>query len=185
MRRPAAVVLATFMVLQAGAVPAAGAEGQGLLREVCVVVVVAEGARDEDVAELLANGEAAVVSNPVACGIDAGRPFLSDADDGAVKIDEAVEGLLDVRSVPWQRLVIHPDGKSLDIHFMAGIPQCTALDRVEVEPSPTGLDVRVFIGVPRDARACPAIARKYVVTVELDTVLFAGGIDPPTGVDVG
>ena len=83
---------------------------------------------------------------------------------------------IDVREGRWSELVFRDGGRTLDVYFSAGVPQCYGLDRVEVTTDDAGLDVKVFVGSypPEEGMGCPAPMHSWVTTVDLGERLAFG-----------
>lgn len=182
MKRVAAGVVIGIMLMQAAASASQDAHaGSEPVREICVAVAADASLSDQDVAELVAAGEATVVGLGDACSTARVSPPLDEPPDAARHIEEATGGLVDIHETAWEQLVVRPDGRTVDIYFWGGHKDCTDLDRVEVKAAPRGWDIRVFTGRRPDVEVCPAVASRYVVTIELDAPLFTGGSDRRRG----
>jgi hypothetical protein len=92
--------------------------------------------------------------------------------------------MVDAASVPWDRLEIGPDDRSLRVYFFGGAPECSGLARVEIDRDGEVPTVTVWMGLRPDAaeRICPAIALPYHVDIDLEEPLVRDGApaDGPT-----
>jgi hypothetical protein len=103
---------------------------------------------------------------------------IGEYHDNAILLDDMVEDLVAVEGRPWEALVVHADGRTIDIYFSGTDPNCTKLHDLEVGIRPTGLDIMVRTGRPTEVTACRDRGGvPYVVTVELEQTLFGGGHD--------
>jgi len=93
----------------------------------------------------------------------------------AIILDERIEGLIDITERPWEALVVRPGGRTVDVYFSAGDPDCTELHDLEATMQSSGLEVVVETGNPAVAEFCDQAFRTYVVTIELDDAEFSGG----------
>lgn len=108
-----------------------------------------------------------VASAPV---VGLGESYLDEPIIGVPRGD-----IEDAREVPWSRIEIHPDGRSLDVYYLNGLEECFGLDRIEVSPTDSGLDIKVFTGHRPFEGLCRLPGRLWMTTVELDELLVTGG----------
>jgi hypothetical protein len=54
-------------------------------------------------------------------------------------------------------------------------PNCTMLHDLDVAVQPSGLEIAITTGQPTDVGGCREPLIPYVVSVELEQALFAGG----------
>lgn len=132
----------------------------------CLRVAGSGADRTEAIARQVMAGEALVVGPGIFCGPDP-VPFIATPRDF----------LTDIYEIPWERLEVDPDGRTLHVYFGAGPFECSGLDRVEVSASDAGLDVRVFTGTPADAGFCFDVLMPWVTSVVLDEPVVLGGGD--------
>lgn len=110
----------------------------------------------------------ALVAGPVAAQMD--PPIAENAREATPRDD-----LVNVSELPWSYLAIAPDGRSLEVYFQDGLPECRGLDRVETRREGGVLDVRVFTGDVADNEGCDALLVLWVTTVEFEEPLALGG----------
>jgi hypothetical protein len=77
----------------------------------------------------------------------------------------------------WDHITVSGDGKTLDVYFWGGSPECYGLGRVDVSTTNGTLTVQLWTGTQPDAvgKACTDIAQSFVTTVTLDSPLIGGG----------
>jgi hypothetical protein len=97
-------------------------------------------------------------------------PLAASARDATPRDD-----LVAVSEQPWSYLAIAPDGRSLEVYWQDGLPECRGLDRVEATRDRGILDVRVFTGDVVDNKGCDALLVLWVTTVEFEEPLALGG----------
>lgn len=159
--RRAIILLAGWLVTSVGSTIAA--DGPLDVRDVCVRVAAPGGLTDGQIADFLAAGEATALGPGGPC-VDEGRIIVEPRED-----------LIDVRPIGWDRLVAHPDGRTFTVTWVAGVPECSGLDRVEIERVPDGLKVSVWVGDVPGVAFCDLALRQYETTVELDAPAILGG----------
>jgi hypothetical protein len=131
---------------------------------VCLRVAGSGGDRTQAIARQVVSGEALVVGPGTFCGPDP-VPFIATPRDF----------LTDIHEIPWERLEVDPDGRTLHVYFGAGPFECSGLHRVNVAASDAGLEVRVFTGTPSDAGFCFDMWMPWVTSVVLDEPIVLGG----------
>lgn len=95
-----------------------------------------------------------------------------DTYHDAILLEDTVEGLVDIEQRPWDALVFHPDGRTVDVYFTGTDPACTVLHSVDVGNQPAGLEILIMTGRPPDVAGCREPLLRYVVSVELERTLF-------------
>lgn len=109
-----------------------------------------------------------------------GSPVPSPAPgDGAIPAipDPTVTG---AQPVPFDHVVVAPDGRTLTIYFWNGVEACYGLKDVQVVVDETGLTITIWAGMRADAatKRCIAMAQLYSTQVVLDEPIFRnGGLD--------
>lgn len=105
----------------------------------------------------------------------------SDESIPSSRLTEPTPGLLDPQPMPWERIEIGPDGRTLRVVFWNGVSECYGLDRVDVEQVDGVLKMTVWTGTRPEAvdMACIAIAELYHTVVVLEEPLVLGGAGAP------
>jgi len=89
-----------------------------------------------------------------------------------VEVDPTLQ---DPQPVPFDHVVVGPDGTTLTVYFWMGAEPCNGLSGVEVQPIEGGIDLTILVGAPEDVASmtCIAIAelRSTVVTLEQPLVV--------------
>jgi len=106
-------------------------------------------------------------------------PVTVTVDDGAIPAipNPAVTG---AQPVPFERVTVGADGRTLTIDFWNGAEGCYGLKDVTVTQTDDGYAITVWTGMLPEAinRTCIAIAQLYSTQVVLDTPVFTdGGLD--------
>lgn len=81
------------------------------------------------------------------------------------------EGLVDIRSHPFEEAKPAPDGRSVRLFFWDGIEQCGGVDHVHIRTAPEEVELTLFLGRNPRAEVCTEQAVYKVITVELDEPL--------------
>lgn len=179
----AALLLVSPAVVAAGAeapedVPdgvSSGTDADGRpTRDVCLRVTAIESLTTKQVADHVIGGTADVVGPGERCFEEPVPTVATPRDD-----------LEEVREVGWRRIEIGPDGRTLEVHYLDGVPECYGLDRVEVSTNKAGLDVKVFTGRIPGVEFCNLPLLAWMTTVELDAPVVAGGQVDQGQVDPG
>lgn len=78
-----------------------------------------------------------------------------------------------VRPIPWQKIKVGDDDRSLTVHFTSGVEPCYVLDHVDVDFQDEEVVVTLYEGHdPSDEdTACIELAEFKVTKVELDEPL--------------
>lgn len=101
---------------------------------------------------------------------------LVDPTDGAIPTvpDPTVTN---VNEVPWDRITVGPDGRTLTVYFWNGADGCYGLHDVEVSVADGVPSVTIRTGMRDEAilRLCIDIAQLYKTEVVLDAPILVGG----------
>ncbi len=137
---------------------------------------------------LLATAAAAQDASPGSeAGPSASQPVLPGEpnppwDDGAVPavVDPT---LVNPHPRPWANVLVAPDGRTLDVYFWNGAPECAGLARVDVTQSDGKVAIEIWTGDVPDVVPCVTSAQLYRTTVVLDSRAVTGGsiLDMPGG----
>lgn len=114
-------------------------------------------------------GEAEELATDTPLPVEGAAPPPLDPQATPIMADPTVD---DPRSHPWERIVVHEDGRTLDVYFWMGAEECNGLHSVVASPTPTGfgIDIRLRTGQParmEPGTVCIAIAQQYVTRVSL------------------
>ncbi|MGQ0669627.1 MAG: hypothetical protein ACT4PO_08140 [Actinomycetota bacterium] len=84
-----------------------------------------------------------------------------------------VPGMLGVRAVPWQRIDVGGDDRTLIVHFTSGVQPCFVLDHVQIDYGDDAVTITLYEGHQPGSEdlACPEIGIFKSVTVVLDEPL--------------
>jgi hypothetical protein len=103
-------------------------------------------------------------------------------DDGALPatIDP---NLVNVHPRTWEHVLVGPDGRTANVYFWNGVPECYGLADVQVTSTDTGVRILVFTGEVEGADACVDLAQLYRTVVVFDERVIEGGdlLDLPSG----
>lgn len=125
------------------------------------------GAQAQELEPAPTGGDAcAVVETPAACA-----PVATP-----IEPDPAV---LDASPTPWDHITVSDDGRTLEVYFWMGVPECHGLHSVVVSRDRGSLTVTPMTGsAPGGAeRFCIALAQLYVTTVVIEEPLI-GNVSP-------
>ncbi|CAN5449576.1 hypothetical protein BH24CHL9_BH24CHL9_11860 [soil metagenome] len=122
--------------------------------------------------------EASLRPDTVTCVPPTGEAPVDPCGDGSIPV-VADPSLNDPQPTAWERIVVGPDGRTLDVYFWMGVLECNGLHSVEVTPTDDGVSVTVLTGLPEgvEAIACIDLAQLYRTTVTLETPLIEGGVE--------
>lgn len=113
----------------------------------------------------------------VTCVPAPGEAPVDPCADGSIPV-VADPTLNDPRPTAWERIVVGPDGRTLEVYFWMGVLECNGLHSVEVTPTEGGVSITVLTGLPEGVEAitCIELAQLYRTTVTLDAPLIEGGV---------
>lgn len=122
--------------------------------------------------------EASLEPVTVTCVPPAGEASVDPCADGSVPV-VADPTLNDPQPTAWERIVVSPDGRTLEVYFWMGVMECNGLHSVEVTPTEGGVSVTVLTGLPEGVEAitCIDLAQLYRTSVTLETPLIEGGVE--------
>jgi hypothetical protein len=117
-------------------------------------------------------------AEPIAPKVAACEPVDAAAQAACLAVATPVEPdptLQDPQPIPFDHVVVGPDGTTLTVYFWMGAEPCTGLYGVEAQPIEGGIDLTILVGSPEDVASmtCIAIAelRSTVVTLEQPLVV--------------
>ena len=104
-------------------------------------------------------------------GDDTEPPFA----DGATPVVPE-DGLSDLIEVPWDHILIAPDGRTLTVYFWSGAEGCYGLAGVEVDVTGAVPVITLQTGTRPGVEVCVALAQLYSTQVVLDDPIVGGGV---------
>jgi hypothetical protein len=89
------------------------------------------------------------------------------------RVVEPQPGQADLHTIPWQKVKVGDDDRTLQVHFTSGVEPCYVLDHVDVDYRKTKVVVTLYEGhSPNDEdTACIEIAEFKVTKVQLSEPL--------------
>jgi hypothetical protein len=103
-------------------------------------------------------------------------------EDGALPASVHPD-LVNVRPQRWDHVLVGPDGRTVNVYFTSGHPDCVGLADVRVTQGTGPAGIVLWVGDVPNAPACAEIAQLYRVVVVMDERLLRGGelLDLPAG----
>lgn len=103
-------------------------------------------------------------------------------DDGAIPAVVRSD-LVNVGPRTWAYVLVGPDGRTANVYFWNGTPECYGLADVRVTSGETGTRILVMTGDVPGAQACTDEVRLYRTVVVFDDPILTGGsiLDLPAG----
>jgi hypothetical protein len=123
---------------------------------------------------LVAIGAGGVLAQSAA---QSAEPLVSGGGATPVVPDPNVTG---AQPVPYDHVVVGPDGRTLTVFYWHGAQACHGLREVELTPVEGGVAITLWAGMLPEAvnRLCTDIAQLYSVEVVLDEpIILVGGLD--------
>ena len=104
-------------------------------------------------------------------GDDTEPPF---ADGASPVVPE--DGLNDIIEVPWDHILVGPDGRTLTVYFWSGAEDCYGLAGVEVDVTGAVPVITLQTGTRPGVEVCVALAQLYSAEVVLEEPIVGGGV---------
>jgi hypothetical protein len=103
-------------------------------------------------------------------------------DDGAIPA-EVRSDLENVVPRTWDYVLVGPDGRTANVYFTNGTPECYALANVQVTNDDRGPRVILWTGEIPGVEACTEEVRLYRTVVVFDDIVIGGSsvLDLPSG----
>lgn len=96
------------------------------------------------------------------------EPAPADPYDGAQPV-EPRPGMAGVAPVPFDKVVVGPDDRTLTVFFWSGVEPCYVLDHVDVEENAGAITITLFQGHDPDAQDAVCIEIAVLKKVEVRT----------------
>jgi hypothetical protein len=132
------------------------------------------------VAPASALAQADASAEPIAPKVAACEPVDAAAQATCLAAATPIEPdptLQDPQPVPFEHVVVGPDGTTLTVYFWMGAEPCSGLYGVETQPIEGGIDLTILVGAPEgvESMTCIAIAELRSTVVTLDQPLVVAG----------